>query len=229
MKYTIMHVNDRAKENMDYNKNILKNFEYVNDIIFYNGNEGNGYDVLNHMGVNCDSWNPYDGRTTDPLPGEYGVWVSTINLWKHIVDNKIEKFLVLEDDIVLQENFVEKFNLCLKDLPEHFDFLSFYYFLGHNNVDDNTEIGSENIHKSNNQYSAGQCMLYSYSGAKKLLKLIKRKGLEYTSDCFIYNQVHCNILNGYSIKKENDFMLKHMYTEIKSLIDPYNSRNTTGI
>lgn len=229
MKYTIMHVNDRAKTNMDFNKNILKDFEYVSDIEFINGNTANAWDILNHMGIKTDVWNPYDGRTSSPLPGEYGVLVSTINLWQYIVDNKIESLLVLEDDIILQENFVENFNLFIKDLPTDFDFLSFYYFSEQNKVEDNTEIGSENIHKSNNQYSAAQCMLYSYHGAKKLLKLIKRKGMEYTNDCFIYNQAQLGLVNGYSIKKENSLFLKHDYKKIVSLIDPDNNRNTSDL
>jgi GR25 family glycosyltransferase involved in LPS biosynthesis len=229
MKYTIMHVNDRAKNNMDFNKKILKDFEYCDGIKFIDGNKENGWDILNHMGIKTNTWNPYDGRKTEPLPGEYGIWVSTINLWQYIVDNKIDKLLVLEDDVVLQENFVENFNLYLNELPNDFDFLSFYYFSGQNEVDDNTEIGLKYIHKSNNQYSAAQCMLYSYSCAQKLLKLIKRKGTEYTNDCFIYNQAHVGSVNGYSIKKGNNIFLKHDYKKIKSIIDPDNTRNTDDL
>lgn len=229
MKYIIMHVNDRAKDNMDRNKNILKGFEYLDDVEFFNGNIGSGYDVLNDRGIKLDVWNPYDGRSTPPLPGEYGIMVSTMNLWQYISDNKIEKVLVLEDDIVIQDDFVEKLNLCLKDLPEDFDILSLYYFSEQNQVDENTEIGSEYIHKANNQYSAAQAILYSYSGAKKLLKLFKRKGYEYTNDCFIYRQAHEGYLNAYSIKKEQDFFLKHDYKKIKSLIDPEDYRNTSDL
>ncbi len=229
MKYTIMHVNNRAKENMDYNKNILKNFEYVNDIIFYNGNEGNGYDVLNHMGVDCGSWNPYDGRSLPPLPGELGVWVSTINIWKYIIANKIDKFLILEDDITLKEDFLDRLDDCLNDLPENFDFLSLYYFKEQNFDTEDTEIGSKNIKKSNEQYSAAQATLYSLKGAKKLLKLIKRKGLEYTADCFIFKQSHIGFVEGYSIKGNNDRLLTHEYSSIKSLIDSDNLRDTIDL
>ena len=229
MKYTIMHVNDRAKENMDYNKNILKNFEYVNDIIFYNGNEGNGYDVLNYMGVDCGSWNPYDGRSLPPFPGELGVWVSTINIWKYIIANKIDKFLILEDDITLKEDFLDRLDDCLNDLPENFDFLSLYYFKEQNFDTEDTEIGSKNIKKSNEQYSAAQATLYSLKGAKKLLKLIKRKGLEYTADCFIFKQSHIGLVEGYSIKGNNDRLLTHEYSSIKSLIDSDNLRDTIDL
>jgi GR25 family glycosyltransferase involved in LPS biosynthesis len=226
MKYTIMHVDNRAQKNMDHNKNILKGFEYVDGIDFVNGNKIDAWKILEDNDVNIYAWNPYDGRTSEALPGEYGVMASTLNLWKYIVDNKIDILLVLEDDIMLQDDFVEKFNKCLNDLPKNFDLLSLYYFSDQNWVNQDTEIGSEYIHKSNNQYSAAQAILYSYMGAKKLIKLLKRKGYEYTNDCFIYRQAHEGLVNSYSIKKENDYFLKHDYKNIKSLIDPTNFRNT---
>ena len=224
-----MHVNDRSKENMNRNKNILKSFEYVDSIDFFNGNLGNGWDVINHKGIPQNKWNPYDGRQFPPLPGELGVWVSTINAWEYIVDNEIDAFLIIEDDILLQDDFINNLNLCLLDLPKDFDFFSLYYFSEQNQIDDLTEIGSKYIHKSLNQYSAGQAMIYSLAGAKKLLKVLKRKGVEYTSDCFIFKQSQEGIVNGYSIKMNNDFFLKHDYKNIKSLIDPDNIRKTDDL
>lgn len=229
MKYTIIHVNDRAQNNIDYNKKILENFQYVNDIEFFNGNLGNSWDVINHMGIRQDVWNPYDGRSTPPLPGELGIWISTINCWQYIVDNDIDLMLVLEDDILLAEDFVKKLQLAISDLPNDFDFLSLYYFKEQNWEDDNTEIGSEYIKKSFNQYSAGQAILYSKNGAKNLLKILKRVGIEYTTDCFIFHYGQNNALKGYSIKKENDYFVSHEYKNIKSLIDPDNTRNTNDL
>ena len=226
MKYCIIHVNDRAKENMDYNRSILKDFSYIDDIEFFNGNEGNAFDVLNHAKIPLNVWSPYDGRNTDPLPGEYGIWVSTINLWQYIIKNKIDKMLVLEDDVLLKENFLNNFYKYVKDLPEDFDFLSLYYFQEQNEKSNETEIGSKLIQKSNKQYSAAQAMLYSYSGAKKLLKLVHRKGIEYTNDCFIYRQALEGLVNGYSIKGPQNLFLTHTYKDVKSLIDPNNFRST---
>lgn len=224
-----MHVNDRAKENINRNKSILKDFNYISNIKFFNGNLENGHDVLSHRNIRLDVWSPYDGRQSPPLPGEYGITVSTMNVWQYVVDNKINSILVLEDDIVLQDDFVDSLNLCLNDLPSSFDILSLYYFSDQNWVDKSTEIGSEYIHKSNNQYSAAQAIIYSYSGAKKLLKLFKRKGYEYTTDCFIYRQAHEGLLEAYSIKGRQDLFLKHDHKKVKSLIDPDNYRNTPDL
>jgi GR25 family glycosyltransferase involved in LPS biosynthesis len=221
-----MHVDNRAKDNIEVNKELLKDYTYVSDIEFFNGNKGNSWDIINHLGIRQDVWNPYDGRVSSPLPGELGVWVSTINTWKYIVNNNINYFLLLEDDVILNKNFVENLNKVFLDLPENFDFLSLYYFEGHNWEDENTDIGSEYIHKSNNQYSAGQVTLYSLSGAKKLLKLIKRKGIEYTSDCFVFKQAHIGSVSGYSIKPDKLVFAYHDDVKISSLIDPENTRNT---
>lgn len=224
-----MHVNDRAKEKMKNNKKILIDFEYVNDIEYFNGNVGNAWDVLNHMNIDCNVWNPYDGREFPALPGEYGVWLSTIRAWQYIIDNNIEMFLLLEDDISLQKDFVENLNICLDELPSDFDFLSLYYFDDQNQESESTELGLQNIKKSDLQYSAGQAILYSLAGAKKLNKLIKRKGLEYTSDCFIFRQSQLGLVQGYSIKGNSDKFLIHEHNSIKSLIDPDNLRNTINL
>lgn len=229
MKYSIVHVNNRADLNMSYNKSILKNFDYIDDIEFFNGNEGNGWDVLNHMGIPLDRWSPYDGRTTPPLPGEYGIWLSTINVWKYIVDNKINEFLMLEDDILLNDDFVETLYKYKKELPENYDFFSLYYFSEQNEESEETDIGSLFIQKSHKQYSAGQATIYSYAGAKKLLKLVHRKGIEYTTDCFIFRQSLEGLVDGYSIKGKNDTFLTHTYKKVKSLIDPENLRNTENL
>jgi GR25 family glycosyltransferase involved in LPS biosynthesis len=177
------------------------------------------------MGIKLNVWSPYDGRSSAPLPGEYGVWVSTIRTWQFIVKNKIDSMLVLEDDILLEDNFVSNLNECVDQLPEYYDFLSLYYFYEQNSVDKNTDCGAKNIHRSLNQYSAGQATLYSYYGAKKLLKLVGRLGIEYTSDCFIFNKSQQGLVNGYSIKPNDLNFLKHDYKNIKSLIDTENIRN----
>lgn len=226
MKYCIIHVNDRAKDNIDKNKEILSSFEYIEDIEFFNGNTGNSWDVLNHRGIRLDVWNPYDGRQAPPLPGELGIWISTINALEYIVKNKIERMLVFEDDIKIESNFVQDLEICMKELPSTFDFLSLYYFDGHNQVTESTDIGLKHIHRSSNQYSGAQATLYSLAGAKKILKLVKRKGIEYTADCFIFKQSHIGLVEGYSIIPNSLSFLQHDNESILSLIDPENTRKT---
>jgi GR25 family glycosyltransferase involved in LPS biosynthesis len=227
VKYTIIHVNDRAKEQMDANMEMLKEHEYVDNIEFFNGNVGNAWDVLNHRGIRTDVWNPYDGRQFPALPGEYGIWLSTINVWDYIIDNQIDSMLVLEDDVRLIKSANSNLQLFMADLPLDWDFLSLYYFDGQNTFDDATNINSKYIHRSTNQPAAGQAIVYSNSGARKLRKLVQRKGIEYTSDCFIFEQSKLGSVNGYSLIPKKRSFLKHEYLSIPSLIDPTNERMVT--
>lgn len=225
MKYTIVYVNNRSKKNIEHNKTILKDFEYVEDIEFFDGSIKNGMQNLIDRGINITKWNPYDGRSTAPLPGEFGVWVTTINILEYIVKNKIDKMLILEDDIILKNNFIDILNKSINDLPLDFDFLSMYWNDGHNNVDERTLIGSKYIHKSLNSYSGALAMIYSYRGAKNILKALQRKGMEYTNDCFIYKMSHIGVLNGFSLMPEIGEVVLHDWDAL-SVIDPDNFRMT---
>lgn len=227
MKYVIIAVNDRAKVGYFHNKRIMTKhgIDMAINITFFNGNVGNAWDVLNHKKVPLDRWAPYDGRTLPPLPGELGIWVSTLNVLEHIVENNVDMMLVLEDDVVLNEDFVENLNTCIDELPKNFDFLSLFSFEEQNWLDETTDIGAEYIHKSTNQFAAAQAILYSKAGADKIIRLLRRKGIEYTPDCFIFKQSQLGLLNGYSIIPEKMDLLKHDHKNIKSLIDPDNARN----
>jgi GR25 family glycosyltransferase involved in LPS biosynthesis len=125
---------------------------------------------------------------------------------------------------LLEKNAEKSISLALDELPKSWDFLSLYYFEGHNEYSSKTDIGSGLIHKSINQPAGAQAIVYSRSGAKKILQLIKRKGIEYTSDCFIFEQSRLGFINGYSIIPGVKKYLEHNYKNVKSLIDPDNVR-----
>jgi GR25 family glycosyltransferase involved in LPS biosynthesis len=219
-----MHVNDRAKDHMDHNRNILANFEYLDDVEYFDGNSGDGLDVLNQKKIKTDVWNPYDGRQFLPLPGEYGIWVSTLSVWDYIIDNDLDSLLVLEDDITLNKNAEKIIKLLVTELPANWDFLSMYSFEDQNAFDKNTNINSKYIHKSTNQPAAAQAILYSNSGAKKLKNLLYEKGIEYTNDCFIHRQSIIGAVNGYSVIPGAADILVHENNKIESIIDPKSLR-----
>jgi GR25 family glycosyltransferase involved in LPS biosynthesis len=125
---------------------------------------------------------------------------------------------------LLEKDAEKNILFALNDLPKSWDFLSLYYFEGHNEHSSETDVGSKIIHKSIKQPAGAQAIVYSKSGAKKILQLIKRKGIEYTSDCFIFEQSRLGFVNGYSIIPGVKKYLKHNYKNVKSLIDPDNLR-----
>lgn len=219
-----MHINDRAKDNIIRNKIILKDFDYT-DIEYFDGNSNNGHDVLKSMGIKTEAWEPYDGRSFSPLPGEYGLFVSFLKLLEVVSNSEGNDFLLVEDDVVLDKDFVKYFNLFLNDLPEDYDFLSFGYSDGQNELSENTKINSKYIHKSYNQFSGHMVMLFSKKGAKKILKIFKRVGMEYNSDCMTYRYSLLGSLNGYSVIPSEKRIVMHPNV-VKSTIDPENKRNT---
>jgi len=221
--YTIASINNNYNDNSLKTKNILKNFNHIKDIEFFNGIDCDGKKRLKEIGINVNKWMPYDGRKLDPLPGEYGAMITKINTLKYIIDNSLDNMLFLEDDIILDNNFYKKFFLCLKELPKNFDFLSLYYIDDQNYITSESDIKLRYIHRSINQYAGTQIMYYSKNGAKKILELLYKKGMEYTADCFIFKQCHLGLLNGYSIKPET-LVMGYQNTLFGSVIDPKNLR-----
>ena len=225
MKYTIMHINDRAKKLIDENKTILSSFKYVDSIPFFNGLNSNPWDELAARNINVSSWSPYDGRTSDPLPGELGIWISYLNVFDYILQTKTEQMLVLEDDAILIDSAVSSINSLMTDLPQSWDFLSLHYHSEQNQLTLESNIESDKIHKSINQMASTVAIVYSYSFAKKFLDLVQTKGIEYTIDCFLYRQSLLGLINGYSVIPSNNKIVNHNFATFKSTIDPENIRN----
>ena len=224
MDYTIMHVNNRAKKEMQHNKKLLENFRYIDDIAFVNGNMENAKIILESLGIKTDSvWGPKDGRPFGPSPGEYGVWLSTLNVFEYIVKNKTEKLLVLEDDVLISKDFKSQLEACEKDLPKDWSFLSMYTTKD-DSVDNFTDIGSRLIHRSNNQHAFAQAMLYSYSGAKKILDRMYNVGMKTVNDDFIFDQSRNMHVDGYTIRPDIKPVVFHR-TELPSVIDVSGKRN----
>lgn len=225
MKYTIVHVNDRCRDQIISNKKMLFSFEYVDDIEFVNGNTVDAKAIIHKHGISTATWRPYDGRSSDPLPGEFGVWCSLINVWDKIIESNMESLLVLEDDSILSDGADSYLSLIMNELPDEWDFLSLFYFEDQNDFDKSTDIGKNYIHKSTNQLSGGVAFVFSNAGAKKIKKILKRVGLEYTSDCFIFHHAILGSLNGYSLKKSSQKFVGHSFSKTGSVIDPNNLRN----
>jgi GR25 family glycosyltransferase involved in LPS biosynthesis len=221
-----MHVNDRAKDLIAQNKEKLNSFEYVDSIPFFNGTVDNPWDEIKKRGISLSSWKPSSGRTTDPLPGELGIWISYLNIFEYIIKTKTQQILVIEDDAKVTDDASLKIYSLMQELPKNWDFLSLYYSGSQNKLTSESDIGSNKIHKSINQYSHTVAIIYSYSFAKKFLKLVNEKGIKDTIDDFLYFEAKQEALNGYSIIPNTNKIVFHQDKTIKSIIDPDNIRNS---
>ena len=226
ISYTIVKINDRAIDNVGRITEILSDFNHVKNIRFYDGHLENCKKIINECGISTDSWNPVlfgEKSTRDPLPGEIGITLSTISTLNYIIENNLEYLLVIEDDAILEEDAKEKILKSIKDLPLGWDFLSFFSLENGNAYTEDTEVGSEYVHKSTNQGASTVVMAYSLDGAKKILELLKTKGMQGTIDCFIYKQSALGLLNGYSVKP-GIVIARHFDDKHISIIDPDNLR-----
>jgi glycosyl transferase family 25 len=101
-----------------------------------------------------------------------GCGTSHINIWKKIIKEGINKTLVLEDDFILKDNFINNFNHYYKYCPENYDILYLTDNLLHNK---NIKI------KDINDYYYKQLLIsqtvgyiISIEGARKLLNYINK-------------------------------------------------------
>ena len=59
----------------------------------------------------------------DEKPGDLGCGLSHIHLWKECVNNNHEYVLILEDDVILDDNFNTLFNKYYKQVPDDWDMI----------------------------------------------------------------------------------------------------------
>ena len=222
--YTIISVNDRASDNTKRTKSIIPT-EFIDDIEFVDGNKTDMQAYFDNNGIKI-TWDEV-ASDRKPLPGELGCAASHLNCLKYMVDNNIPNMLVLEDDAIPVENFLSILNNCYNDLPEDYDFLANMeqIYVGElfvKTVADPILIGSQFISKSYLLNSVTKFMLYSYSGAKKILEAYKTYGIYCPIDLFLYDMSRDHVLNGYSTFFGNT--LVDPRNQYGSMIDPADVR-----
>ncbi len=101
-----------------------------------------------------------------------GCGISHINLWKKIVNDGINKTIILEDDFIFKKDFLNKFNDIYKYAPDNYDMIFLTDNLFHNK---NFKFNDINSHFYK-QFLISQTLAYiiTIDGAKKLLKHINK-------------------------------------------------------
>ena len=102
----------KDNERKEYMKtNIYKNFHKKLNIHFINAIDGclmkknNNYN-MNHIACS----------------------LSHLKAWDYVIENDLNNFIIVEDDVVFKNNFLEKTNKYLNNLPKNWDFIYFGYF-----------------------------------------------------------------------------------------------------
>ena len=129
--------------------------------------------------------------------GEFGCFASHYMFWKYVVDNNIEQAVVLEDDADVQNHFPFMYQLALKLLPPTYEVFSMY-------VDKNQYERFNESQRVNDLIARGYqdwstlSYVVSLKGAKKLIELVERNGMDQPVDWFIFRNGHDSNLEVYT-------------------------------
>ena len=154
----------------------------------------NGYDKTARLEFETRNSNVKSWLTKD---GEFGCFASHYEFWKYVVDNNIEQAVVLEDDAEVANNFVFMYQLALNSVPPDYHVFSMY-------VDKNQYERfyhgvriSDSIARGYQDWST-LCYIVSLSGAKRLMEIVERNGMDQPVDWFIFRNGHDNNLKVYT-------------------------------
>ncbi|AVL94651.1 putative procollagen-lysine [Moumouvirus australiensis] len=162
--------NDK-KQHMISEFNKLNEIEKILDYEFFNAVDGTNIERLNEYKFKIPNWfDPNSGKAM--TNGEVGCALSHYSVWKEIVSNielglfpKDSRILILEDDVIFVDNFLEKFKIYENEINCSYDM--FYLHRKALNFDGEEKV-SIHIRKPKKSYWTCAYIL-TYSGAKKLI------------------------------------------------------------
>lgn len=151
---------DRKKHMLKQIRNLSNDFK----VEFFEAIDGNNENELSKYKFKTAQW--FDPFNKKPLTkGEIGCALSHYILWEKIVNEKIEHAIIFEDDILIPDDFVKRYNSLLTELPEEYDLVYF----NRKRMNNNEVKKSDNIFIA--KYSYWTCAYQiSYHGAKRLLR-----------------------------------------------------------
>jgi GR25 family glycosyltransferase involved in LPS biosynthesis len=218
--YSIISINDRAIDNTTNTRNMLNEFKEI----FFDCVDGNTQDakkILKNYDISISGWNWH----SPPIKGELGIWLSNINLFKKMLDNNIKNVLLFEDDAIISNNFNNTLASVLKDLPNDYDFLSLVFPSSSKYLyKEDADIGLKTICSSKYNHFGTYAILWSNSGAKKMLNLLSDIGITCPIDIHLYS-----IMDGYSIKPDQEQVVFHGYDKYGSIIDLNRTRGMLDV
>lgn len=150
--------------------------------------------------------------------GEAGVWLSNFDNWQWAADNN-EELIVFEDDAVVNAGFVQHFDNFYNHLPPEWDFASLWVPENQRvdyQYDVSWDINGDPVHEGPTRHYADSqfkynlfaahvyqgygmvSLMYSPTGAAKLIERARATGPYTPVDCWVYQQAHLGWLDGYA-------------------------------
>jgi GR25 family glycosyltransferase involved in LPS biosynthesis len=129
--------------------------------------------------INPKYTRPDIGDTLTLSNSEYGVILSNLSIWHKMVNDNIERLLILEDDVVFKNDSPEYVAKTFSSLPQDWDIVQIAAHSGGPSVNDY-------FGKFNGPWFIGNWAYgITLSGAKKLLDIVESSGVSGPLDNFI--------------------------------------------
>ena len=203
--FTIFHVDQDTPEMQKRNlltrkatDRLKKNFDEFDTPTIIMKNQD---DVKNfYKNVNMKIY-PMGHFNTGWKPGELGIWASNYTAWQNFLKSDYDYIILMEDDIVLGNDFNNKLIRYIDELPEDWDIFTAYIpSFGNDRYGKNRKslyVDKENICRV---YQSWSCLCYvvSKQGAKKLLKEVQSTVRSPIDHYLFYHKG----INAYTIKLE---------------------------
>ena len=136
-----------------------------------------------------------------------GIGMSHINAWKQFLQTNKENCIILEDDALFEDNFMEKLTIGLNNTPDDYDMLYIGCFGCQSKYNYHTIIRSRMIYEEVNDYisipgvvNATHGYIISRKGAEKLIKYLDKNIYNHIDGC-INDLYFKKLLTIYVLKK----------------------------
>lgn len=131
--------------------------------------------------------------------GELGIWASNYTAWKNFLKTDNDYLILMEDDITFNQDFFPLLEKYLNELPENWEFFSFFSPADQHHKYNDFISFSENTSFLYQDWSC-LCYVLSKKGAEKVLSMMQTK-INLPLDWFFYRQKEK--FYGYSIKPKS--------------------------
>jgi GR25 family glycosyltransferase involved in LPS biosynthesis len=202
--YKLFHLprdHDRNKLVENVHSNLLKNIKILNtDTI-----KISSYDEYIKFKDDYPDFNiDINGYNLDNKQGwrygEIGIWASNWLAWKNFINSNYDYLILMEDDIVLYENFLIELEKYMKQLPKDFDAFHAFCPADQNHKYDPSMDVSDNICSSYQDWSAA-CYIISRTGAQKMIHFAS-SGIKLPLDWFMFRQK--KLLEVFTLKPDTE-------------------------
>ena len=193
INYHIIYINDERKSNRENIQSVVNG--NLRNVFSLNANDPQ---EVEKFYVNNKKFKVlWDGYKV----GEFGNFASHYSAWQYVIDEDLDSLLVFEDDAIIHEDFVTKYNIIKSNVPDDYDVMSVF-------VDPNQYERYLPNHYVNDYISKGYqdwstlCYIVSRQGAEKLIRYVNEIGMDHPTDWFIFRKGHAGTFNVYTVPPE---------------------------